>query len=94
MENDADILESMLSYIAAEETPPRTSANGNLTSSHNPSPVPSSTKSIPTLEAKEDHAGAYVLELDPELDDEELEQYISRPGAQTMLKEVRSPSLY
>lgn len=95
VENDADILESMLSHIAAEETSPRTSANGNPTSSHNPSPIPSSTKSLPTLEAeKENHAGAYVLELDPELDDEELELYISRPGAQTMLKEVRSPSLY
>ncbi len=91
MENDAAILESILAYIDDQETSARL-----RTTSQDPSPVASSsTEGTSTPEVtSESHAGLYVLELDPELDDEELEGYIYSSGAQATLKEVRALSIY
>lgn len=95
VEDDADILASMLSYIDAKKTSERTAANWNPTLSHSSSTeAPSLTRSLPTLGARvETQAAAYRLELDQELNDEELEEYIDRSGAQPMLKEVRALSI-
>lgn len=96
VEDDADILASMLSYIDARGTSQRTAANRNPTLSHSSSTeAPSLTGSLPGIPGakKETQAAAYRLELDPELNDEELEEYIDRSGTQPMLKQVRALSI-